>query len=143
MIRYRIIRIIFIRTLSIFSRIITNLVAVHILIEEYLVWGVVIVLGLEGYMWDYVSVVDDSKDCGNFVCQELGVGLVAHPWAPEYMQFPHFVCFQLYLQSADYCQGSTQTTTSRYYLSIGVDSHQLLQSIHQLYLNSLIGSIEP
>ena len=52
------------------SWILTWLVAlfehVHALVEEDLIGGVVEVLGLEGYVWDDVEIVDHTVDFGDF-----------------------------------------------------------------------------
>ncbi len=48
------------------------------------------VLGLEGYVWDDIEVVDYSVDFGDFQGQELGVVWVAYAWASEYMELINF-----------------------------------------------------
>jgi hypothetical protein len=66
MIMCTIIRSIWVGTSRILSRLVTLFIDIHTLIEKNFIGWVMEVLGLEGYVWDDIEVVDYSVDFGDF-----------------------------------------------------------------------------
>jgi hypothetical protein len=76
-----------IRTIFILTRLIANLVSVHIFIEPNLICAMNVVLGQKWDVRDDVSVVDHSSDLFHFLIQELNEIRIPNPWRPKGMQF--------------------------------------------------------
>lgn len=99
-----------IRTVLILTRLVANLVSVHIFIEPNLICTVNVVLGQKRNVRYDVSVVDHSSDLLHFLIQELHEIRIPNPWWPKSMQLWHSSVenLKLYCGNSRMCSPKTR-----------------------------------